>query len=788
MNYFIGKCAELSVRWRWLVIILMPLAVILFSSKASNVYFANSPDMWFLKDSKIVNDYYDLKRKFGDVQSLLIGIEAKEGTVLDAQAMDAIARIHQFLEENDQVVSIISLANYQYMRTVDSSLEVTPLIDEPQNALTLLADPAEKERIKNVLLGERMALGQLVTEDFKHTLIVAETKGEKEGRTANHVKLVNELNDFLAAENFSINGVNVHVFGRPFISHSFASGNGKDQGIAYPLILLSSSLLLLLLFRRFRAVVFPWVIILGTVSVVYSTMGAFGLATNAATASLPYLIITVSIGFTIHIMIDYFRHLGKTGDSKKAAVSCISGLATAISYTTFTTLIGFAGLAVTQMLPLREYALLGIIGICTAFFLSITLFPALLSFMKTPPGWARKEEEHSKILAVFSQFGRKNSWLLITLGAILSVVSVVASFSMNRDANFINMFKEDSLFRKEFKYFDEVFNGGQSIDLIVDSGREGGIYSPEFLARVDQLEQKISAIEGLGKASSILKYMKELNMRLNDDRSEFWRIADSEELVAQQVFMYENTSPDNALSDLYSSDLRYLKVTSRATNMSEKKTLEAIHKIETEINANFSDLKVVVTGDLVLFNTVGTYITSGMISSFAFSFVFILICFIVLFKSFSRSFITTLPSVIPIFIGGALMTFLGIAPDLSTLMIASITLGIAVDESLHYKIRFDKGVTSGLSIDDAIDSACQQAGPGMVVSSLILIIGYSVFLFGNMQSSFYFGLLSIVIILVALLANLIFMPALLKRFESLGKKSSVAASSSSTLITTQPQG
>lgn len=785
MKFFIEKCAELSVRWRWLVIISVPILIVLFSSKASNVYFANSPDMWFLPDSKIVKDYHDLKQKFGDVQSLLIGVEAKEGTVLDAQAMDAIARIHHFLEEHDQIASIISLASYQYMRTVDSSLEVSSLVDNPQDALTTLTNPAEKERIKNILLGERVALGSLVTEDFKHTLIVAETKGEKEGRTANHVKLVNELNDFLAAENFDINGVNIHVFGRPFISHSFASGNGKDQGISYPLILLSSSLLLLLLFRRFRAILFPWIVILSGVAVVYSTMGALGWATNAATSSLPYLMITVSVGMTVHIMVDYFRHLGKSGNSKEAAVSSIAELSTALFYTTLTTLIGFTGLAVTNMLPLREYAILGIVGISTAFFLSITLFPALLSFIKTAPSWARKEESHSKILAGFSRFGHKNSSAIVIVGAILMVSCILGSLSMNRDSNFINMFKEDSLFRKEFNYFDKVFNGGQSIDLIVDSGRDGGIFDPKFLARVDQLEQKLATIEGMGNPSSILQYMKELNMRLNEDRPEFWRIADTEELVAQQVFLYENTSPDSSLSDLYSSDQRYLKVTSRATNMSEYQTLAVIEEIQSEVGNNFKDLNVVVTGDLVLFNTVGTYITSGMLTSFAFSFLFIFLCFVFLFKDFKRSFILILPSVFPIFIAGSLMAYLGIAPDLNTLIIASITLGIAVDDSLHYIIRFDKGIASGLGVDEAIDSACQEAGHGMFVSSLVLIIGFSVFLLGSMQSSIYFGMLAIVVVFFALLADLIFMPALLKRFGTLGKKSSIAASASGALITPQ---
>lgn len=787
MKLLFNKCAAFSVRWRWLVILFIPIVIVLFSSKASNVYFANSPDMWFLSDSKIVKDYWELKKKFGDVQSLLIGIEAKEGSVLDPQAVDAVARIHKYLEENDQVVSIISLANYKYIRTVNDSMEVSTLIDDPSNAIQLLENPDERSRIRTILEGERIALGDLVTEDFKHTLIVAETKGEKEGRTANHVKLINDLNDFLSAENFDINGVNVHVFGRPFISHSFASGNGKDQGISYPLILLTSSLLIGLLFRRVRAILFPWAVIAGGLAVVYSTMGALGWATNAATSSLPYLVITVTFGMTVHIMVDYFRHLGKSNDSKRAAVDAIGELSTALFYTTLTTLIGFAGMAMTQMMPLREYAVLAIVGISTALLLSITLFPALLSFIKTAPSWARKENGgHSKILAIFSQFGRKHSLPMIIMAIAMTFVFVIGTFSMKRDSNFINMFKEDSIFVKEFRYFDSVFNGGQSIDLIVDSGREGGIYSPEFLKRVENLEEKISTIEGLSKPSSILEFMKEFNMRLNEDKPEFWRIADSEDLVAQQVFLYENSSPDSQLSNFYSPDLRYLKVTSRATNMSEKETHRVIEQIENEVKTNFSDLNIIVTGDLVLFNTVGSFITSGMITSFAFAFIFIFLSFVILFKSFTRSLITIMPSVFPLFVAGSVMAYLGIAPDLNTLIIASITLGIAVDDTMHYKIRFEHAIASGLNVDQAIDKACQEAGPGMVTSSLILIVGFSVFLFGSMQSSIYFGALSIIIIVTALLADLIFMPALLKRWGVLGLRKSTQIPAGDALAAQKP--
>lgn len=785
MRYVMRKSAELSVRWRWLVIILFPIGIILFSSKAANIYFANSPEMWFLPGEKVVEEYQIMKDKFGDSQPLLVGVEVKDGTVLDSSSMDALARIHSYLEGHDQVTSIISLVNYEYTRTVDGIMEVQPLIEDPESVSVLLKDISESKRIKSILKDERIALDDLVTRDFKNTIIVAKTKVSEDGRTADHVALVNEFEEFLSAENFTIEGVTVHIFGRPFISHAFASGAGKDQGISYPLIFVTTCILLALLFRRVRAIVFPWITIIGGLLIVFSIQGALRWPTTAATASIPYLIITVSVGLTVHIMIEYFRFLGKGLDSKIAAVKAIDSLSKALMFTTFTTLIGFTGLAMTKMLPLREYAVLGILGISATFFLSITLFPALLSFMKIAPSWARKANPRSNFLALFSRMGRRFSGALVVLGGVLLVGSVVATLNMKMDINFVNMFKEDSRFRTEFSYFDKVFNGGQSIDLVVDSGRDGGIYNPEFLRKVSDLESFLGNIDGLGKPTSLLAYMKEINMRLNSDNASYWAIASSEDVIAQQVFLYENSSSDSNLSEMYSIDQRYLKVTSRATNMSANETRVILDKIDREINTNYQDLNILVTGDLALFNTLETYISMGMVSAFGFSLLCILICFLIIFRSVRSAAITLIPSVFPVFVGGAVMSIFGISPDLNTLIVASITLGIAVDDSIHYKTRYDNGIQQGLSVDDAIDEACQGAGYGMFMSTLILLIGFSVFLVGEMQSSIYFGALAMLILVTALITDLIFMPALLKRWGN--RQPVVITSSKSDTLIISPQ-
>lgn len=783
MKTFIETCARWSVRWRWLVVIGMPLLIVLASGPAANIYFAHSSDMWFSADDPVNKNYQELKDKFGDVQNLLVAVEAKNesNSIIDPKALDAVARIHKFLEKYESVVTVESLANYQYIKSQDDVLTINNLFESPEQAKKILADPNERQRIVGILSNEKIILDDLVTSDMRHTLILAKTQIEAEGRVDKQNKLILDLKDFLAAQNFELDGVNIHIFGRPFISHALSSGNQRDQGIAYPLIIVASALLLGFIFRSAGAIIFPWITIICSLLGVYAVQGALRLPTTVVNSSIPFLMITITIGLTIHVMIDYFKIIAKGVNSKIAAVESISQLSVAMFYTTLTTLIGFAGIGMTNMPPLREYSFISIVGICICFLLSFTLFPALISFVRKAPKWAHETETDSLWLTRISKFSRENNKsILVSAGAAL-VLFAGMTLSLNMDTNFVKMFKEDSDFRKEFKYFDEVFKGGQSIELIIDSGAEDGIYEPAFLNKVDALQNYLGTINGLGKTSSLLDFLKQLNKSLNNDKPEQWRIADTRELVAQDLFLYENSSPERALTEFYSPDRRYLKVTTRAANMSVLETRKVINQVQDEINRKYSDLHIKITGELQLFNALEVYIAKGTMSSFGFSLLCITLCFIFLFRNVPRSLLAMLPNIFPIFLAGAAMKVTGITPDINTLIIASIALGIAVDDTIHYKIRFENAINEGKSVDEAVDETFRNAGRGVILSCVTLMLGFSVFLFSSMQSSINFGIVAILILFSALISEIFFLPAILKRWGLIGMKPKKPAQEKSVL-------
>jgi len=195
--------------------------------------------------------------------------------------------------------------------------------------------------------------------------------------------------------------------------------------------------------------------------------------------------------------------------------------------------------------------------------------------------------------------------------------------------------------------------------------------------------------------------------------------------------------------------------------MSAKETQALITKINTHIDENLPDLQVELTGDLILYNQLENHIATGMLVSFSVALGTIALCLFGLFRKISLTLYALIPSVFPIFVGGAVMKILGIYPDINSLIIASVTIGIAVDDTIHFLLRYESARKLGAPPRQATEYASARAGKAILLSTAILAIGFSVFLLSSLLSGVYFGLLCVVVIFSALVGDLLFLPALL---------------------------
>lgn len=756
------------LKFRWLIVLVVPLGIFLASGTAKNIYYAHSPDMWFSENNPVNQSYQKLNSEFGDNQYLIIGITNNgDGNVIVPETLESVRQLHEFLELQPEVSNVDSLANYQYLRSSDGSMSINDLLDEEVPPFELASTNEEADEIENILGNEPIIINNLVTPDLKHTAIVAETFYEPGGHLDHHISLVKNVEDYIDAYNFNEKGVEVTLFGRPYISSELTKGNVSDQMIFFPFLMLVIIAVFTFVFRKVIAVIAPVSIIVMSLLAVYGFQGALAWPTTVASASVPFLVVILATVMSMYFVMEYYQILLNEPNAKgvEVAAKTVGHLNKPILFTTFTTVLGFVGLSVTNLIPLREFGIVASFGVVFCMLISMIYLPALLSFSKAPSKrFARKYHRSGEKywVAGIVSWSMKNA-KAVTIGFVaLFIVVVAATSSLKMDSNFVHIFKKESEFRTAFNYFDEVFQGGQSLDFILEAKEPNGIFQPEFMQSAEEIATYLDAYPELGKPQYVLDYVKQMNVSMHNDDENYRVLPSSQEEAAQLLLLYENSGPERNFDDMINSDRSIMRITLRAQNMSALETRSLVDEIRTDMKNQWPSVDAEITGELELFNELESHIAKGIVTAFGVSLLSIAIALFVLFRNLRSTMLALLPSVFPIFVGGAVMKLLGIYPDINALIVASITIGIAVDDSIHLLTRYLDGRSKGMSTHVAAVNAANTVGSAMSLSSTILVLGMSVFLFSTLQSGVNFGILSISVIVSAFFADIIALPALIK--------------------------
>ncbi len=731
------------------------------------LYFDNSNEMWFLPKDPALVRFDLLKERFGDNEYLLVGLEAREQDqdLFNKETLEMIHKITEFMEDHEFVTKASSLSKYQYIHSADDTLATDDLIEDIE---ALDDNPETYRTMAKIMAGEDLVHGFLITKDLRHTLISARILHIK--NSSDHlVKVVQETRNFIKDSGFEQQGFKFRLMGNPLITEQFLSYTEKDNSTTLPLMLVLILVFMLISFRTIAGALLPFVVILGSILSVVGALGYLGFAFNVLNIGIITLLVAVGVGDAVHIITDFYQMRAKGDSPKEAAKAVIQILWIPCFNTTFTTSVGFMAISISNLRPLQEYGYLATIGVFMAFLISVTTLPALLSCVKGGNKTPKRLSESgyvAKLTAGLTPFNYKYRKPITIFSFILMGASLLVAAQLKVDANFVNYFKEDSPIRTDIVYFDKQYGGGISLELMLDSGREDGVKDLAFLKEALAFQDYLENLEAMGKANSILNYIRKMNQSLhNDDPAEYRIPEDKGEetagLVAQYLLLYENGSPEEDLTDLKTGDYRYMRLSIRVHNMSTAKLKVLIEKVMDHQRKNFPHLKVEETGNMILFNNMDTYIEQGLVRSFSLAIGIIILCFFVLMRSVKYGFLAMIPSVFPILFAGGVMHLMGITLDFGTMMIAAITFGIAVDDTIHMMSRYVKNRRAGHERKDAMHRALIESGRAIVFTSIILYCGFTVSILSSFVPNIYFGFFGGIIILVALLADLFILPAVI---------------------------
>ena len=761
--------ANQVIKKRVLILIATVLVIIvsIISITKNPIGVNNSNEMWFLEGDPTLLAHDKMRDLFGSTEALVVGIEArpKDKDLFELETIKMIEEIHAMLEEHEVVEKVDSLARYQ--RTYNrGGMVATDYIFEDIETLEDNLEQLDMARI--AMRDEDLALDTLITKDLRHTRIIARTEYIVNGLD-HKLKVVTDLRNFINEKGYLEKGYDIKFGGQPILNERFTVFSNSDSAWLNPTVAIIMMVVLGIVFRSVTGILAPWVVI-GTVVTIMMGLQAY-LGYNITPVNQTLIPITMLLGMacTVHVMSEFYslRTVSQL-TALDASRELVRNLLKPIFFTQFTTSIGFAALYVTKLSPVREFSLLATMLPMIIFILAMTSLPAALSFLNRLSLATKKAYDNdwlTRLTSSIPDFSYRYRYSILAVGLMFITASFLSASYIKVDTNIFKFFKSDLKISKDLRYFDEKFKGSSNIDMMLDSESAEGIKEPVFLAKLDTLEAFLEKQEQSGKIVGYLDQLKQIRKAFSDNKQEFYKIPDSKSMASQLLLLFENSGPDDDLSDIKDFDEQFTRITLPTINMNASEYNKFLDDMMRTINKEFADLNVIPTGPMVMFQAQNEYTDKGISQSFMLSLTFISIVLFIIFWSIKYGAIAVFPAVVPIVFAGGCFAMLGKDLNLGSLIVGAMTMGIAIDDCIHVVSRYKLARSLGSSVEHSIKRAMTESGRAIITTSLALVIGFSTFLFARLVPMIDIGWLTTVIFTLALLGCLLFIPALLFIFE-----------------------
>ena len=642
----------------------------------------------------------------------------------------------------------------------------------------------ELPELKAKMLADPSVVGRVLDHAGRHVVIAVRTQfmaEEDSDRLYWHIMDVVSRHE-LPGE------FDVLVGGGPALDATINMMMVDDMATFMGLALLMMLLVLFALFRHPVGVFGPILVVLISVIWTLGLMAATGMPMGLISSILPAFIFTVGIGDSVHVLSVYRSERAVRSDSRSALIAALGVTGKPVLFTTLTTMVGLLSFNFASVIAIRQVGLAGAYGVAMALLNSLLVLPIILDFFPNttlggrPDGAVRQRDWLDGALARAFWLSspvpgavrpRRRLHRTLAVSALMSVVAVYGISLVQFAHDPIHWFDDGVEVIDAIEAADRHLGGSGNAILLVHAPGERGIKDLEVLQALEKLEQHLLDFEepGTGERTvahvySVLDVVRETHQALMGGSAAERRLPDTQRGAADMLFLFENAGPQQ-LARVASIDLRktQLQIRTRWREASAYKHL--IDHIEVGVARYIAPLgperlQVRATGGVYTFYSVVTALIADLFRSFSVALVVISLLMFFFLRSVKFALVAMIPNVMPIAGVVAVMGFSGIEVDLNNLLIASIAIGIAVDDTIHLMHHFKVHYDQGAPVEQALVHARDDAGRAVVSTSVTLLLGNACFIFGSILPTARFGILMGLVFVMALLVDLIVLPAVLR--------------------------
>lgn len=753
------------IRFRWLTLLGVVLLTAFFMVSSSSLKFNGSFEIWFFDNDPAMHRLNAFKDSFGNDQFVYILVET-DG-VFKPENAAVIKRLSEELERTVPYLRDLTwVGNAEHISASGNTVFIQELLEDmPANA-------QEADRRQALALKEKDFVNRYISEDGKAAGILIELEKYPEGHIVPPPSTQVAMAVFQVLEKPEYAGLDLRVVGHPIFETRYNQVAGSETPKFFGLCILVQAILLFLFTRSLRGVLVPVIVVTLSFFWTLGTIALIGFDLDLMIIGLPVMLICVGIGDAMHAIADYNHHASQSKSRKEALLHSMGRVGLPCLLTSLTTAIGFFAFSSAPIKPFLHLAVYLPAGVLYAFVLTMVLVPVFYSFGKERPGrtWATREMVlPEKILDALGRLVTTRPRMVMVAFVIFMALGVGGSFLVQVESNPTKFLTKRVPLRQDVDYVDNRMAGSTGLEIVVNTGRPDGIKDLAVLRGMEQLSDAMEQDPLVHKSFSVVDVLKKMRRALHGDDEKFNTLPDKQAAVPEYLALYEMSGGDQ-MDKIVSFDGSTARINLQTRTLGSSETRELMDKEAALSEELFPEgVKVTTTGFVDIAKTLNDNMATAQSRSIALAFAMITVVMVITLRSIPMGLISMVPNIMPVFMILGLLGFTGIYMDTILMSVSAMIIGVAVDDTIHFFIHFRREFDLDRDYAGAIRRTIKDVGRPIMFTTLTLTLGFLVLACSVMVGWIKIGILAGFAFLWALVADLIFAPALLMLLKPLGK-------------------
>jgi len=735
-----GRRLRFVIRHPVLILTLIGLITILFATRLPELRFQTSIYDLAIENLPESVYYRQFKKMFGSEEMILVA--AKVNNVFAPQTFERLGALSKAISKIPGVRRVLSLPGIK--GDMDLTARWTP------------------EEFRDVIGPIALFKQNFLSEDQKTTVISVILDD-----VADKTPVIEAIETLLKGQDKTLS---LYQIGMPLVSRALALYTQSDFLKLPPITFAIMALVLLCLFRDVRSVLIPAGSVLFALIWTFGLMAWTGTPLSLLTMIVPIFLIAVGTAYCMYILSAYRAEAEVAASSREAVYGCFIHVRFPTVLAVITTVIGLASLMLNQIHSIRAFAFFSCLGLVSMLVMLLYAVPSALTVLPLPGKALGKPMDRGGPINFFLEKIiylniKRRKWVLLGI-SVVSAIALSGIIMIHVETNPVEFFKKNTPISRNFADIAKETSGSFPVNVVLNARTEGYFEDPAHLKQIAKIQEFLNGLKGVDKTVSLADFLKLVNYATNQYKKEAYALPEEGFEVRMLINSFKTMLGQEMFQRFMDPEMKQANILLR-THISGSRDFLALRKKITDfLKSNYgAQFDAHVTGFGIVISQSSQLLTEGLVKSLSLTLVLIIAAMSLLFLSAKVGFMAIVPNLFPIVISFGLMGWLGIELSVATSLIASIAIGLAVDDTIHYLVRYNFEFKKDLDKDRALRDTIYGVGRPIIFTTLAISLGFSVLIFSHFKPTAVFGLLMVATMVASLAGALLILPSVMLHVE-----------------------